>query len=111
MKNEDVNTQIGARLRKAREEAGLSQLQLAVALDYESATAISLIEAGERKVKAEDLQKATKVLHRDIAYFVGQASTPDIRVALRADKELTDKDKEAVLHIIELAKQRHDKKR
>ena len=83
-------------------------------MDYESATAISLIEAGERKVKAEDLQKAAKVLHRDVGYFMGQSTdVSDIRVALRADKELTNKDKNAIMHLIEVAKlrkQSHEKR-
>ncbi|MFA5954228.1 MAG: helix-turn-helix domain-containing protein [Patescibacteria group bacterium] len=107
---DEVNVQIGARLRAAREAAGLSQAQLAKALDYESATAISLIEAGERKLRSEDLHKAAKALHRDIAYFLGQESRPvDIKVALRADKDLTAKDKEALLRFIELAKKRRGK--
>lgn len=111
MKNADVNAQIGARLKAAREDTGLSQAQLATELGYDSATAISLIEAGQRKVKAEDLKRAAEVLHRTVAYFMGQQdSVPDIRVALRADKDLTDKDKDTVLHIIQLAKQRREKK-
>ena len=107
MKGEDLNVQIGVRLRAAREASGLSQAELAKALDYESATAISLIEAGERKLKSEDLQKAADLLHRDVGYFLGQESRPmDIKVALRADKELSDEDKQAMLHFIELAKKR-----
>lgn len=110
MKDDDMNAQIGGRIKTAREKAGLSQTQLAKELGYETATAVSLIEAGERKVKAEDLQKASEVLHRDVAYFLGQENRPvDIKVALRADKDLSDKDKEAVMHFIELAKKRHGK--
>jgi len=110
MKGEDLNVEIGKRLREAREKAGLSQAQFAKELGYESATAISLIEAGERRFKAEDLQKAAEVLHRDIVYFLGQEGNKvDLKVALRADKDLTDEDKAAVLHFIELAKKRHGK--
>jgi transcriptional regulator with XRE-family HTH domain len=110
MKEQDFNALIGGRLKAAREENGLSQAQLAKELGYESATAVSLIESGERKVKAEDLQKAAQLLHKEIAYFVGQEGhATDIKVALRADKELTEEDKTAVLHFIELAKKRHGK--
>ncbi len=41
---------IGNKIKEARESEGLSQMELAKHLGYESATAISLIEAGERKV-------------------------------------------------------------
>jgi hypothetical protein len=45
-----------------------------------------------------------------MGYFLGQVSPPlDIRMALRADKELSDADKKAVLYFIELAKKRHGK--
>jgi transcriptional regulator with XRE-family HTH domain len=109
---EDMNKDIGKRLREAREKAGLSQAQLAKELGYESATAISLIEAGERKFNAEDFRKAAEVLHRPIGYFLGQEdAVSNIKVALRADKDLTDEDKKAVLHFIELAKKRGHGKR
>jgi transcriptional regulator with XRE-family HTH domain len=110
MKKDDLDVKIGDRLREAREKAGLSQGQLAKELGYESATAISLIEAGDRKLKAKDLQKVAEFLHQPIGYFLGQILPPlDIKVALRADKELTDEDKKAVLYFIELAKKRHGK--
>jgi transcriptional regulator with XRE-family HTH domain len=109
-KSGNLNVEIGRRLREAREKAGLSQAQLAKELGYESATAVSLIEAGERRFKTEDLQKAAEALHRDIGYFLGQEGNKvDLKVALRADKDLTDEDKSAVLHFIELAKKRHGK--
>ncbi len=111
MKEEDLNKEIGKRLREAREKTGLSQAQFAKELGYESATAVSLIEAGERRFKMEDLQKAADVLHRPIGYFLGQENPPmDIKVALRADKDLTDDDKKAVLYFIELAKKRRHEK-
>ena len=103
--------EIGKLLREARESIELSQAELAKALGYESATAVSLIEAGERKFKIEDLQKAAEILHRDIGFFLGEEGPKlDVKVALRADKDLTDEDKKAVLHFIELAKKRHEKK-
>jgi transcriptional regulator with XRE-family HTH domain len=112
MKKDDLDVKIGERLREAREKAGLSQAQLAKALEYESATAVSLIEAGDRKLKAKDLQKVAEFLHQPIGYFLGQVLPPlDIKVALRADKDLTDEDKKAVLYFIELAKKRGHEKR
>ena len=101
MINTDPNKEIGRRLREARDSAGLSQAELAKALGYESATAVSLIEAGERKFKIEDLQKAAELFHRDIGYFLGHdVLKMDVKVALRADKDLSEEDKKAVLHFI-----------
>ena len=103
----DKNKFIGARIREAREATGKSQKDIADALNFESATAISLIEAGERKVKVEDLEKIASLLNRDIKFFIGQEGEQvDIRTALRADKDLNDKDKEAIIRFVELAKQK-----
>jgi len=98
---------IGSRIKAIREEIGKSQKDLADVLDFESPTAISLIEAGERKVTVEDLEKIADFFHKDIKYFLGQEEpVMDVKVALRADKEMTNKDKEAILCFIELAKKR-----
>ena len=99
---------IGSRIKAAREERNLSQMDLAKALGFQTATAISLIESGERGVPATILQKLSDILHRDIKYFLGQDETAkvDVQVALRADKDLSPEDKDAILRFIELAKSR-----
>lgn len=102
---------IGSRVRQAREALSLSQLDLARALKYESATAISLIESGERRLRAEDLAKVAEVLGHDIKYFLGQEDKiSDVRVvvrsALRADKDISPEDQKAILHLIEMAKRK-----
>lgn len=103
----DKNRLIGAKIKEAREATGKSQKDLADALKFESATAISLIEAGERKLKVEDLEKLAEFLHMDIKYFLGQESDHmDVKTALRADKDLTDKDKEAIMRFVDLAKEK-----
>ena len=110
MKNELNNQKsIGARIKIAREERGMSQLDLAKALDFQSATAVSLIEAGERGVPASILTKLIEVLHRDIKYFLGQEAEEkvDVQFALRADKDLSKEDKDAILRFIELAKNKN----
>ncbi len=110
MKKDPASVRIGALLKEAREQAGLSQAQLAKDLGYESATAVWLIEAGARKVKVKDLQKAAEVLHKELAYFLGEEEKiVDVKVALRADKDLTDKDKDTLMHFIDLAKKRRGK--
>ena len=103
---EDMNKFIGSKIREAREAAKKSQMELANALGFESATAISLIESGERKVRVEDLEKIARFLDKDIKFFIGKEDKAvDVRVALRADKDLSEKDREAILRFIEVAKQ------
>lgn len=112
MKNEKEEYQyIGSKIREAREAAGILQLDLAKAIGYESATAISLLEAGKRQVSVIDLGKIAKLLNRDIKFFLGEKENPaDIKISLRADKDLTAKDKDTILHFIELAKKKRDGK-
>lgn len=110
MKNDQEKDHIGTRIKAAREEMGLSQVDLAEALGFHTATAISLIESGNRKVTAGLLENLSNALHRDINYFLGQKSRPvDVQVALRADKDLSKEDKDAILRFIELAKKKHGK--
>lgn len=112
MKNEEKVGTIGSRIKAAREEMGLSQLELARSLGFQSATAISLIESDERKVTSEVLERLSDVLHRDIKYFLGrkEGENVDVQFALRADKDLSKEDKYAILRFIELAKQKRNGK-
>lgn len=106
--SEDRYKFIGARIKEARETLSMSQKSLAEALGYESATAISLIESGERRVKIEGLEKLAEVLKKSLEYFLGKEGKEiDITVALRAAKDIPDSDKKVIERIIELAKQRH----
>lgn len=114
MKNEESKVGfIGGQIKSAREAEGLSQLDLAKSLGFGSATAISLIESGERNVSIENLKKLTAILHRDIKYFLGQDESKDVtvEVALRADKDLTNEDRTAILRFVEMAKNRKNDKR
>jgi transcriptional regulator with XRE-family HTH domain len=111
MKDDRYKT-IGNNIRKAREQAELSQKDLAEAAGFESATAISLIESGERKVAVEVLEKIAEVLHTDLATLLGVETQvkPDIKTALRADKDLSHKDKEQIIKFIDFVKQSKDGK-
>lgn len=97
---------IGDRIRAAREARDLSQLELAQAIGFQSATAISLIENGDRKVTSGILEGLASALHVDVTHLLlGREESPvDVQVALRADKDLTKEDKDAILRFIELAK-------
>ncbi len=113
MKNESNKaSSIGGQIRQAREEMNMSQLDLAKATGFESATAISLMESDQRKVTIDTLQKLGDVLHKDIKYFLGAEEKPTVTTefALRADPHLNKEDKEALLHLIDLAKKRKNGK-
>lgn len=60
----------GKKIREARENAGVSQKELAEAIGYESATALSLIESSKRNVSAVTLDHIISVLHLSYDYFV-----------------------------------------
>lgn len=79
---------IGKRIEMSRKEEGLTQSELAKKLNYESPTAISLIEAGKRKIKVAELEKIAEELHRDIQYLLtGSSDRPPVtvRMALRSE--------------------------
>jgi len=104
---------IGRRIRDARDSEGITQANLAEQLGYQSATAISLIEAGERKVKISDLERIADVLHRDINYLLrgSEAQASSVRTALRATNNNLDKndmDKiETFIEFVKSQKQQH----
>lgn len=60
---------IGRRLQHARERAGLTQLQLARALGLEHRQSLAAVEAGERRLTAEELLRAMEVLGVDLDFF------------------------------------------
>lgn len=105
---------IGSRIKEARQEAGMSQKDLAELVGFDSSTAISLIEAGQRKVSISDLDIIGKVLQKDINFFLGkEEESVDVMVALRADKDLSKQDKDSIAHFISCMKKdgrREDKK-
>ena len=85
----------------------MTQGDLAKALGYSSPTFVSLIEAGERKVRVDDLEKIAGVLHRDVQYFInGQTSVsaPSFKMALRADKDLDEDDVRKVESLVDALK-------
>lgn len=101
---------IGLRIQEARRKAGMSQMDLAKAVGFESATAISLIENGERRIAVDTLERIATVLHEDVKSLLGQkADEVPVLVALRADKDLGDEEKDYIRKFIENAKRQHGK--
>ena len=60
---------VGAKIQYHRKRKSLSQKSLAKILGYKSATAISLIESGQRSVDAVMLNKISNVLDTNIVLF------------------------------------------
>jgi transcriptional regulator with XRE-family HTH domain len=71
---EQLSSELGLRLRIAREEAHLSQQELGERLGY-AATTVSAFEHGRRRMKVEDLARACLVLGKEPDYFL---RTPEL---------------------------------
>ncbi|HXF94290.1 MAG TPA: XRE family transcriptional regulator [Nitrospiraceae bacterium] len=60
---------IAKRLKYAREKLGLTQAQLSQKLGFKDRQTVAAIEAGQRKLSAEELVRAMQVLGVDVDYF------------------------------------------
>jgi transcriptional regulator with XRE-family HTH domain len=89
-----VITTLVERLRIAREQAGLSQGQIARLLKMHRPT-ISEIEAGRRKVKADELAQFAEAYGVSVAWLTSTTEEEDVddRVVLAA-RELSALDKD-----------------
>lgn len=67
----DDRKRMGERLKEAREYLGFSQDQVATFLGVPR-SAISLIEAGQRKVDAIELKKLGGLYKRPVSHFTGE---------------------------------------
>jgi transcriptional regulator with XRE-family HTH domain len=59
------------RLRQARIDAGLSQVQVSESLGKHQSF-LSKCETGERRVDVIELQELAKLYRKDISYFLGK---------------------------------------
>ena len=73
---EDDRKAMADRLREAREYLGFSQEEVAAYLGVPR-SALSLIEAGSRKVDALELKKLASLYKRPVAYFTGGDAEED----------------------------------
>src|ERR1700730_14850603 len=103
---------IGARLREARKYAGLSQGQAAQLMGMHRPT-VSEIEAGNRRVSAEEVSKFAEVYDVSVAFLTGDApetiaiNDPKLQLAARALQKLKPQQVEQLLRV--LATLRDDK--
>lgn len=97
---------IASRLRQSREMAGLTQGQVAKKLNWHRPT-VSEIEAGRRRVSAEELTILAEMYGVNVAWLVSEDdgnSSPvadRVRLAARELKNLQEKDLDQVLQLIQ----------
>jgi transcriptional regulator with XRE-family HTH domain len=98
-----LNT-VGARIREARKMAGLSQNQLAKLMRLHR-PAITEIEAGNRRVSAEELGRLAEFLDVSVGWIVGEAPSevaeddPRVQLAARALRKLKPEDIKRLLQL------------
>lgn len=102
---DEQRLQMAARLKEAREYLGLSQDEVAVALNL-SRPAVSNIESGSRKVEAIELDQLAKLYGRPVNYFLSgvtaeQDSEERVAFYARTFKDLSTKDLDAVARFAE----------
>lgn len=69
-----VSSEIGAVVRRARRDAGLSQVELASLLGT-TQSAVSLYEAGERGVSIDMAMRMARILGKPVSHFFGGDAT------------------------------------
>ncbi|MEK7801619.1 MAG: helix-turn-helix transcriptional regulator [Pseudomonadota bacterium] len=107
MTNKDIDAKamIASRIKEARKMAGLSQGQVAKLMNMHRPT-ISEIEAGNRKVSADEASRLAKILDVNIEWLMGKtpegASDSDLRIELAARElyKMDGKDLERLLKLI-----------
>jgi transcriptional regulator with XRE-family HTH domain len=99
----DQRLAIAHRLRLARENAGLSQGQVAKKLDLQRPS-VSEMEAGRRRVSAEELSALAVLYHVDSGWLLGEASatidTDRVELAARELAKLKPGDLNRVMDLL-----------
>lgn len=107
--------EMGRRIQQAREQAGLSQAQLAAKLRC-TQSALSNYELGKRRIHLSNLEQIASILKKPLSYFVQHSTDsysedqtllledPRLRQILIQAAELPAEDKERVLEYIKWRK-------
>ena len=100
--NDQIRNAIAKRLRAAREQAGLSQGQVARLLGFQRPT-ISEIEAGRRRISGEELSRFAKAFDVSVSWLMKEESEvpdPKVELAARGLAKLKDDDLKTVLRLL-----------
>lgn len=90
---------ICARLKEGREFLGLSQLDVAGALDM-ARSSVSEIENGHRKVTGLELRRFARLYRRPVGWLLSEETEPDPAI-LAAVRDLAETDRAQVLRFAE----------
>ena len=96
------NEELGKRLKRARDELGLTLEEVAEKLDMKNYQTISSMENGSRHVKAHELAELAKIYFKDVDYFlkldnkVEETSLVFWRHSIAAKKVRTAKEQEFI---------------
>lgn len=94
--------EVARRLRSARETLGLTQEDVAAALNLQRTSVIAM-EAGKRNVTALELRRLARLYRRDVAWLLGEgqetldSAAAENQALFRATAQLSEEDKEQVL--------------
>ncbi len=110
MPKSDLNrSALGERLKQAREYLQLSQDEVAKKVGLPRA-AVSLIESGQRRLDAIELQKLAQLYQRSISYFTGEAISAqlpeDVEHLARAATKLSQRDRQELARFAEFLNSR-----
>src|SRR5258706_16173277 len=107
MSNE--RTDIATRLKEAREYLGLSQQEVATALNIPR-SAVSLMENGQRRVDSVELKALARLYQRPMSFFTGEEGEPvlaaDVALLAKQMAKLSEQDKDELLRFTEFLTQR-----
>jgi len=109
MESDNLNfkrREIAERLKKARELSGLSQSQVSQKLNVQR-PAISEIEAGRRKVSAEELIQFSKLYKVDSSWLLSEDDDSEIakgklKFAARELSKMSEEDKNKLFEILNI---------
>jgi transcriptional regulator with XRE-family HTH domain len=114
-KDDPKRAVIARRIREARKSAGLSQGQVAKLMGLQYRPIISEIEAGKRRVTAEELSKHAELFDVTVAWLVGEAPEsvetidPRIQLAARELKKLKPEDLDRLMRLLASMRAEDDK--
>ena len=104
---------VGERLRWAREQAGLTQGQVAKMFQYHRPT-ISQIEAGQRVVRPDEIARFAKIYGVKEAWIIhgdtvlGEQEDARVELAARELSKLRKDDLDAILRIIKVMRSKRE---
>lgn len=99
--------EIGSRIKESRERSKLTQAKLAELLDFESPTAISLLEGGHRSIAVHTLEKIAEVLHVSVTHLLGiEEKTPTLKAVLRSTTSLSGSAADNIADFVEFMEKR-----